>query len=181
MLVLFDILANGFDNGSQRAVTDSVVWRHIFIKTPIAIGELNRHCAELNVSTRQIQKGRVCSSVHLLEKQHRIGGTHKTRCTGDLVEGIVLVLSLAKMVDEHNGNAKIISQLFQRADVGIVLPVSRASCLGVTRAAYLLQGIDHDQFCVGVLCFVIHKLFLKLTAKRTRLHGKAQIGRTLLG
>lgn len=113
MLVLLDILADGFDNGSQRAVTDSVVRRHIFIETPIAVGELNCHCSELNVSTRQIQKGRVCSSVHLLEKQHRVSGTHKTGCTGDLVEGIVLVLCLSKMVDEHNGNAKIISQLFR--------------------------------------------------------------------
>ena len=89
------------------------MWRHIFIKTPIAIGELNRHCSKLNVTPRQIQKGRVCSSIHLLEKQHRISGIHKSRCTGDLVEGIILVLGLAKMVDEHNGNAKIISQLFQ--------------------------------------------------------------------
>lgn len=85
------------------------------------------------------------------------------------------------MVYEHNGNAKIIRQLFQRADVGIILPVSRASCLGVTHAAYLLQGVNHDQLCIGVLCLVIHKLFLKLTAKRSRLHGKAQIGRALLG
>ena len=107
----------------------------------------------------------------------REAGIHRTADgsrTGDAIEHIVSAL-LAQMMDQQNGDAVGIRDLFQSREVTVVVGVG-----SVAYRAYHLQSVDNDQHRVRVFVKEGAELFLQSFAQNVALGGEVDIGGSIL-
>lgn len=109
--------------------------------------ELQRQFPVGDVSPGTVERGGVLSALALAEDEVAVGGAAESGGAGDHVHGII-VIHLPQVMHQQNGDAVLVRQRFQNADVTIIAGVengditaeefidaSEAICLDVTMSA----------------------------------------------
>ena len=103
--------------------------------------ELQRQLPVDNIPARTVEGS--CVLPALAPAEHKVGvrGSAQARGTGNHVHGVV-VIELAQMVDEQDGNTVSVCQCFEDADVPVVIGVGIGL---IARCPNALEGVDDHQ------------------------------------
>ena len=123
-----------------------------------------------------VERGCVLSALALAEDEVAVGGTAESGGAGDHVHGII-VIHLPQMMHQQNGDAVLVRQRFQNADVTVVagIRVRIIAC-----GADALERVDDDEPGLRMLLQKLLDLFHQSIVELLGHDGEVQRGRCVL-
>ena len=123
-----------------------------------------------------VERGGVLSALTLAEDEVAVGGAAESGGAGDHVHGIV-VIHLPQMMHQQNGDAVLVRQRFQNADVPVVAGIR--ACV-IARCADALERVDDDEPGLRMLLQELLDLFHQPVMELLGHDGEVQRGRRVL-
>ena len=123
-----------------------------------------------------VERGGVLSALTLAEDEVAVGGTAESGGAGDHVHGII-VIHLPQMMHQQNGDAVLVRQRFQNADVPIIAGVWIRV---IARDADALERVDDDEPGLRMLLQKLLDLFHQPVVELLGHDGEVQRGRRVL-
>ena len=123
-----------------------------------------------------VERGGVLSALTLAEDKVAVGGTAESGGAGDHIHGII-VIHLPQVMHQQNGDAVLIRQRFQNADVPVVAGVGIRV---IARGADALERVDDDEFGLRMLFQELLDLFHQPVVELLGHDGEVQRGRRVL-
>ena len=138
--------------------------------------ELQCQLAVGDVPPGAVERGGVFSAPTLAEDEVAVGGAAESGGAGDHVHGII-VIHLPQMVDQQNGDAVLVRQRFQNADVPVVTGIRIRV---IARSADALERVDDDEPGLRMLLQELLDLFHQPVVELLGHDGEVQRGRRVL-
>ena len=138
--------------------------------------ELQRQFPVGDVSPGTIECGGVLSALALAEDEVAVGSAAESGGAGDHVHGII-VIHLPQVMHQQNGDAVLVRQRFQNADVPIVAGVGVRV---IARGADALERVDDDEPGLRMLLQKLFDLFHQSVVELLGHDGEVQRGRCVL-
>ena len=123
-----------------------------------------------------VERGCVLSALALAEDEVAVGGTAESGGAGDHVHGII-VIHLPQMMHQQNGDAVLVRQRFQNADVPVVAGIRVRV---IARGADALERVDDDEPGLRMLLQELLDLFHQPVVELLGHDGEVQRGRCVL-
>ena len=126
-----------------------------------------------DVPSGAVERGGVLSALALAEDEVAVGGTAESGGAGDHIHGIV-VIHLPQMMYQQNGDAVLVRQCFQNADVTVVTGIGIRV---IACCADALERVDDDEPGLRMLLQKLLNLFHQPVVELLRHDGEVQRGR----
>ena len=123
-----------------------------------------------------VERGCVLSALTLAEDEVAVGGAAESGGAGDHVHGII-VIHLPQMMHQQNGDAVLVRQRFQNADVPIVAGIR--VCV-IAHCADTLERVDDDEPGLRMLFQKLLDLLHQPVVELLGHDGEVQRGRRVL-
>jgi len=129
-----------------------------------------------DVPSGAVERGCVLSALALAEDEVAVGGTAESGGAGNHVHGII-VIHLPQMMHQQNGDAVLVRQRFQNADVPVIagIRVRIIAC-----GADTLERVDDDEPGLWMLLQELFDLFHQPVVELLGHDGEVQRGRCVL-
>ena len=138
--------------------------------------ELQRQLPVGDVPPGAVERGGVFSALALAEDEVAVGGTAESGSAGDHVHGII-VIHLPQVMHQQNGDAVLVRQRFQNADVPVVADIGIRV---IARGADALERVDDDELGLRMLFQELLDLFHQPVVELLGHDGEVQRGRCVL-
>ena len=129
-----------------------------------------------DVPSGAVERGGVLSALTLAEDEVAVGGTAESGGAGDHVHGII-VIHLPQVMHQQNGDAVLVRQRFQNADVTVVTGIRIRV---IARGADALERVDDDEPGLRMLLQELLDLFHQPVVELLGHDGEVQRGRRVL-
>ena len=126
-----------------------------------------------DISPGTVERGGVLSALTLAKNKVAVGGAAKPGGAGDHVHGII-VIHLPQVMHQQNGDAVLVRQRFQNADVPVVAGIG--ICV-IACGADALERVDDDEFGLRMLLQELLDLFHQPVMELLGHDGEVQRGR----
>ena len=138
--------------------------------------ELQRQLPVGDVSPGTVERGGVLSALALAEDEVAVGGAAESGGAGDHVHGII-VIHLPQVMHQQNGDAVLVRQRFQNADIPVVagIRIRVIAC-----CADALERVDDDEFGLRMLLQKLLDLLHQPVVELLGHDGEVQRGRRVL-
>ena len=138
--------------------------------------ELQRQFPVGDVPPGAVERGCVLSALTLAEDKVAVGGAAESGGAGDHVHGII-VIHLPQMMHQQNGDAVLVRQRFQNADIPVVAGIRIRV---IARGADALERVDDDEPGLRMLLQELLDLFHQPVVELLGHDGEVQRGRRVL-
>lgn len=129
-----------------------------------------------DVPSGAVERGGVLSALTLAEDKVAVGGAAESGGAGDHVHGII-VIHLPQVMHQQNGDAVLVRQRFQNANVPVVAGIG--ICV-IARCADALERVDDDEPGLWMLFQELLDLFHQPVVELLGHDGEVQRGRRVL-